>query len=161
MFHRHLETGGKESVRLCGEPHRSKRQLTHGGLLGITAVAVLSISGATILAHSNASDDQPGPKTWYTVKQDAGEKHAAVENLKQTGRAFAKVASEVSPAVVYIRVEKKAAPVVNWRGWNNHLDIARFAVDVVVDWVIASVVEQVRHHGWHGNAIDFLQFSGL
>ena len=34
---------------------------------------------------------------------------AGVENLRQTGKAFAAVAREVSPSVVFIRVEGKAS----------------------------------------------------
>ena len=41
----------------------------------------------------------------------AGQAYAldgAIENLRETGKAFASVAREVSPSVVFIQVEKKS-----------------------------------------------------
>ena len=40
-------------------------------------------------------------------------KDSGIENLRKTGKAFASVAKKVSPAVVFVQVEKTLDPIVD------------------------------------------------
>ena len=96
----------------------SKGRLTSCRMLGITALGVASISAVTFLAGRSVGETAVAQKPWYTVKQ-AAPANPATEQLKETGRAFAAVAREVSPAVVFIQVESNSAPLAAERPWDG------------------------------------------
>lgn len=75
---------------MCGPEKSRKRWLSLGGCLGITALAVFSLATATVRGGSEHSGTSP-----------------AVNHLRETGKAFANVTKRVSPAVVFVQVERK------------------------------------------------------
>ncbi len=88
-------------------------------MLGIMALGIASISAVALLAGRSVGDTAASHTPWYTEKQ-AVPSNPATEKLKETGRAFASVAREVSPAVVYIQVETKSVRLVQGQPWGGH-----------------------------------------
>ena len=102
----------------CSQSVPKKGRRASCRMLGITAFGVASILAITFLAGRSVGDTTAAQKPWYTVKQ-AAPANPATEKLKETGRAFATVASEVSPAVVFIKVEAKSALLAHGHPWGG------------------------------------------
>ena len=79
---------------------RTEHRINRKRFLGITAFGLASVALAALAVHA-ATEGQDSVVT--------REQATAVANLQATGKAFAAVAKQVSPAVVFIQVEKTVA----------------------------------------------------
>ena len=103
----------------CTQSEPKKGRLDSCRMLGITAFGMAAISAVTFLAGRSVGDTTAARKPWYTVKE-AAPANPATEKLKETGRAFSAVASEVSPAVVFVKVESTSAPLAHGNLGGRH-----------------------------------------